>query len=124
MLTALLFGVSGLILSWVVGSKFLAFDLVQVLKCIGASNASGLATVLLVLELERLPWVKKHLFTRVATTWFFFYLFYFAGMLALSSELRSIKNLLFMLIPVILSNGFCIIVFGPIRDWMIRRRSF
>lgn len=123
MLTAILNGCIGLILSCGLGLLYLQLSWIDVLQAVFASNVGALVSLLLTLKGEQTPWVKSIFLGRSLKTWPFLMVFYFGISLALSPPLRDVHILLWMGFPLLLSTGFSLLLFGPIQDYCVSQRQ-
>ena len=85
------------------------------------SNAAGLFALLVTLKGERTSWARRVFFGKSRKTWPVFLCLYLAPMLALIPVLRTGMGFLWLFVPLVLSTGYCIIVFGPIQDYLVAR---
>jgi hypothetical protein len=116
-------GFLGAASAWLVGTRVLGLEDVEALRCVGASNAAGMAALLVTMQAERTVWVRRRLLTRGLYTWVLFLSTYFGMLLALAPALRSGRTFLILIFPVILSTGFTILAFGPIQDRIVARQQ-
>lgn len=114
-------GFLGIFASYLVGTKVLSLSTIEVGLSLFASNLGGLIALLVILQLEWQPWIKKNILTRSRRTWPIFLLIYYAVILLLVPVLRDGYRLLCMALPLGLGNGFAILIFGPIQDQLYRR---
>lgn len=120
MLLALFNCILGSALSFVIGLGLLHLRASQVLVSLVASQGSGLIALLLTLRAERITWIRGKVLNRSLKTWIFFAGLYIGLLLLFSPSLREPRVMAGLIVPLILSNGLCIIVFGPIQDWIVR----
>ena len=114
-------GFLGILISYLVGTRYLSLTAGEVGLSLFASNLGGLIALLVILQLEWKPWIKKNLLTRSRRTWPVFLSVYYAVILTVSPALRDLRVLLIMALPLALGNGFAILLFGPIQDQLYRR---
>ena len=119
--TAWACGFAGSISAWWLGTQVLALTDWNSLLCVLASNGAGMAALLLTLQSERRPWIRRHVLTRSWRTWTFFLSIYFGGMLLIAPPLREPRILAWLAIPLMASTGFTILIFGPIQDRLTKR---
>ena len=120
-MTAWFNGFLGVILVYAIASLRLGLSEVDAALCVVASNVSGLTSLLLYSAGGRRPWIRKHLLGGPFRTWTLFLIAYFGMMLLMAPALRDAENFKWLLIPVIMTTGFTILVFGPIQDELVAR---
>ena len=123
MIAAILNGCIGLALGLAVGKGLLGFTTLDTLGCLFVSNVAALISLVVTLQVELMDQKRKIWFTRSSKTWAFLCLIYFGIVLLLCPLLRDGRNLLILFVPMLLSTGFCILIFGPIQDQLVRRRQ-
>ena len=120
-------GTLGSLLSILTGIWILDFSLGNACLCILGANAAGMLSLLFTLEWEHgfsFRWSKNTSDLRATLhAWIFLSLSYLGSLLTFVPALRSLQAMLVMSLPLLLSLGFCILVFGPIRDTVVRRRQ-
>lgn len=115
---AFLNGLIGLGLGLAIGSNTLGLKNTDIFLCVLSSNVAFLIALLLTLQSER---VFKKWLNRSAKTWALVLTLYGSMLIVLAPPLRNLHTLLYLSIPLILSTGFAIMVFGPIQDHLVRR---
>lgn len=120
MISALLNGLVGLALCLGVGLYYVDLLPEEILYCVLVSNGAALVALLVTLKAEKYPWFKKK-FNRTLKTWGFLASLYYGMLLLLCPVLRDMQILLKMAFPLLISTGFCILVFGPIQDYFVRQ---
>ena len=123
MRVALMNGVVGLALTFWVGMEFLQMSPDRILLCILAIQISGLITVLTTLQSEQVGWMRRNFLNRSMKTWAFFIGLYLGISMLISPELRKLHTWLWLFVPLLLTNGFTCVFFGPIQDQIVRRRQ-
>jgi hypothetical protein len=114
-------GFIGLFVSLGLGTQILGFSVGDCLRLIVGSNFAGFTALLLILIGEGFPGIKRTLLRHGGWTWFFFASLYLGLLLGPAPELRSWRPFWILIVPLILSTGFIILLFGPIQDWRVRR---
>ncbi len=122
-MVAIILGLIGVILSTTLGREALSMDLGSIALCVGIAILSGLVSLLATLQAERSIWLKLHILTRSLWTWVFFLSWYFGLLLSLAPPLRSGHVFSMLILPLILCGGISIFLFGPMQDWIIRKRA-
>jgi hypothetical protein len=123
MTAALINGLLGFALTYAIGTHFLDLSSGEVLLSFLASNVSGFISVLLTLQAERTPWIRKRWLNRSLKTWALIISLYLSIMVALSPALRDFHTLVYLFIPLLLSTGFAILAFGPVQDFLVRKQQ-
>ncbi len=123
MKAALLNGTVGLVLSLVLGVGYLNLSTRDILLSILVSNLAALVSLVLTLQAEGIAWILKHVLNRSLKTWTLLVSLYMGILIALSPCLRAIEPFKYLIFPLILSSGYAIILFGPIQDYLVRRKQ-
>jgi putative effector of murein hydrolase LrgA (UPF0299 family) len=97
--------------------------LAEIVISILASNIAALLALLLTLRAEKVRWLVKVWMNRSLKTWSLTVTIYFLTLLSLSPVLRNWSILGPMILPLLLSTGFAMIVFGPIQDQLVRKEQ-
>jgi hypothetical protein len=121
MLSAIFNGCLGVTLAFVIGSRVLGLSAGEIGLCILASEISGLLSLLATLRMERVPFLRRYLINRSLKTWALFLCIYFGIILLIAPAMRDWRHWLWMTVPLMLGNGFVILLFGPIQDFLVRR---
>ena len=95
----------------------------EIAWALAAVILAGFLALLLTLQAESVPWIRRRVLNRSLVTWTFFLSVYYGVQLALAPMLREPRVLAWMSIPLVLSNGFSILAFGPLQDWVVARRQ-
>jgi hypothetical protein len=111
----------GLALAYAIGVFWLGLPVESVLLCILGVQISGFVALFSTTRLERIEWIKRRLMNRSLKTWAYFLTVYFGGMLWIAPPLREGRILGPLILPLILSNGLTIIIFGPLQDVLVRK---
>jgi hypothetical protein len=125
-MTAWLNGFMGATLLAAIGKGVLGWSTAEVLHALLGSCLGGTISLFGVLKAERVPWVRQRLLGRPLKVWFFFVSSFFGQVLAYVPHLRfwdHPRAFLLQLIPIMLCNGFTIVLFGPIQDRIVWRRQ-
>jgi hypothetical protein len=123
MVSALINGFIGLGLSLYVGIKHFDCSLSDVLSWVVASNLAGIVALLATLKAESVPWMRQNLLNHTLKTWSFLAILYFFLLVVISPPFQGFNHFFAMLIPLLFSQGFGIILFGPIQDSLVRRQQ-
>jgi hypothetical protein len=122
-MAAWLNGILGLLLALALGIGILEMSWFEILRCILSANLAAAGALMLILKLEATPWVRKKVLTRSLKTWVVFTGVFLGILLALSPALREPRAFGWLILPLILSTGFWILLFGPIQDRLVARRQ-
>lgn len=120
MIIALINGLIGLTLSIYIGTEVLDLSLLSSLNCVLAANIAGFTSLFCTLKAEKNRWIKRYLLNRILKTWIFLVFIFFGILFVVEPNLKNLKTLIYLLLPLILSTGFMIILFGPIQDALQR----
>lgn len=123
MRSAILNGVVGTALVFLVGIRVLGLSPPDLVVCILATQAAALVSLFFILKMERVIFVRQRLINRSLKTWILFLGVYFGVSLLLGRPLREPKTFLWLSVPLMLTTGFAIIVFGPIQDFFVGRNQ-
>jgi hypothetical protein len=121
MISALVNGIIGAILTVWVSTRYFDFSMSEGLKLVLFSNFAGAFTLGLTLWAERTTWIKDRILTNSIRTWALFSFAYFLPLLAFEPRLKDLRVFGGLVIPVIFCTGFMIIAYGPIQDFLTRR---
>ncbi|MBI3557287.1 MAG: hypothetical protein HY074_13570 [Deltaproteobacteria bacterium] len=120
-MTAWFNGFLGVILVYAIASLRLGLTEFEAALCVIASNVSGMVSLLLYSAAFRRPWIRKRVIGGPFRTWTLFLTAYFGFMLLMAPALRDPEHFKWLAIPVIMTTGFTILIFGPIQDRMVAR---
>jgi hypothetical protein len=112
-------GLTGAILSALIGHAVFGLGLLDVVISVVAANIGVLGSLLITLKCERTPWLRRHVLMAPAQTWALFLFCYSCISLGIAPPLRQLKVFAFMALPLLLTGGFAAIVFGPIQDFVV-----
>jgi predicted exporter len=118
---ALVMGTFGAFLTYWVGTHFCGLSTQDVVMAVLISNLSAFVTVLSVLALERQSDFRRRFMGSFVQVWAFMGLFYFGILLSLVPALREWKTLAILLLPLLLSIGWMLPLFGIAQDKLIAR---
>lgn len=121
MVTSLVNGFLGLILTLCIGIMALDLPPPQLILAVLTSNGAALAALLLTLKIERTPSIAKYKINGFFGSWSILTFLYFGTLLSLCPPLREIRCLTYLGFPLILSTGFSITLFGPIQDYLVSK---
>ena len=125
--SAWIFAVSGTFLTLLLTRSELSESWQRALELVGISNFAGFTALMMTVQLEVVPVVKKRLLNSTLRTWILMSAIYFSILLGFSPELRSLYHLTIFFLPLLLSTGFMMMVFGPLQDqivgWRWRKRK-
>jgi hypothetical protein len=116
-------GTIGVIATLVLGTTVLNLSWMNLVQALLVSQVAGVIGLLLTLQAEGVPWIRRHILRRSVMTWSFFLLIYFGILLGANPVLRDAKTLAWLIVPIILNQGWCILIFGPIQDQIVRRKQ-
>ncbi len=123
MKAAILSGLLGSFLSTAAGLRILNLSWDEVLFCIFSSNVAALIGLTLTLQIEKTSWFKKPKIPSALKTWSLLVAFYLGISVILATPLQSVDGFFILVLPLILSTGFSLVLFGPIQDYLIRRQQ-
>ncbi len=126
MKAALLMGFLGTFLCFGIGISKFEMSILDIGWSILSANISVLIALLGYLQLDRLPPSLKKWIRGGWKAWTLVVLFYMSIFLNLVPSMRDWQLLYSMLFPLVLSTGFAMIAFGPIRDrivWHYQRKE-
>jgi hypothetical protein len=113
----------GSFLSLLSGLQILNLKWDEVLLCVLCSNLAALVALLGTLQIEKTKWFKKPRIHNTLKAWLILGAIYLGILVSLSAPLQTFQNFAVLILPLILSTGFSIIVFGPIQDQLVRRQQ-
>jgi hypothetical protein len=116
-------GLIGLGLTFGIGTGVLNLSTPDLLLCSFVSILAGLISLLLTLQVEKIPAIRKNWLNRSLKTWTFLVSLYGGILLALAPPSRDFNSLKYLIFPLILQTGFSIILFGPIQDELVKRQQ-
>lgn len=123
MVSAMLNGIVGTLLVFWLGGRFWGLDLSFAACAVVASNLAGFVALLSTLALERRKLSRRILMGNALKTWLFLALLYGGSIALLIPELRDATRLAILFIPLVMSNGFMLPLFGKAQDALIRWES-
>jgi hypothetical protein len=110
---------TGLVL--ILGTQVLQWTIIDSIWAVVAANVAGFLSVIAILRLETFPTMKATLLKGSYRTWIVFSLLILAIVLGVCPPLRNVKAFALLFIPMCMSNGFQMLVFGPIQDRFVRK---
>jgi hypothetical protein len=113
----------GVLLTFWVGFHFFQLATEDILRGLIWANLAALISLLLTLKMEKIAWVRSHLLNRSLKTWLLLSSTYCGILLWGCSFLRSGIIFVTLFLPLLLSTGFAILIFGPIQDFLVRRQQ-
>jgi hypothetical protein len=120
MIMALFNTILGTTLSFAIGMRVVHLTAPQIILSVVASQVGGLIGLLVTLRAEKNPTIRKHILNRSLKTWTLLFAVYSGFLLLISPALRDLRAFAWMVVPLMISNGLCIIAFGPIQDRLVR----
>jgi hypothetical protein len=116
-------GTIGVIATLVLGTTVLHLSWMDLIRALLISQVAGVIGLIVTLQAESVPWIRRYILRRSIMTWSFFLLIYFGILLGGNPVLRDVKTLAWLVVPIILNQGWCILIFGPIQDQIVRRKQ-
>ncbi len=123
MTIAIVNGILGTTLCFILGLGFYDLSPSAIILAIFASNLAGFLSLMITLRAERIRWLRRYVLRQPSFTWFLLVFAYLAILLSVSPEMREPKTLAIFVGPLVLSTGFFIVIFGPIRDALMVRKQ-
>ncbi|MEO5970477.1 MAG: hypothetical protein ABIQ95_11170 [Bdellovibrionia bacterium] len=119
MKAALTNGLMGLIGSFGVGLYLLGMTNTDIFICIVASLVASLLSLMFTLNaVKSYPSTKKPN-ARLVRAWCILISIYLAILFLFAPPIRNAHTFLYLIFPLILTNGFSILIFGPIQDYLV-----
>ncbi len=112
-------GFLGLGAAALIGTRFLGLGFAQLLGAVVAVWLAGVLALVLVQEGMARPGLRRRFLGSSVRTWAFFLAVYFGTIFGLSPVLRDRAVFWPLFVPLVLVNGFSILVFGPYQDWRV-----
>ncbi|NBU21531.1 hypothetical protein EBS43_09035 [bacterium] len=122
MKAAILNGVLGSVLTLFIGQRYLGLSTSELVLMLGVANLSGLISLLLTLQIQRTQLYIRLPVVGFIKGWSVLLALFLIFLVPFFESLRDIKTLAVLLLPLGMSLGFSIIVFGPIQDFLVRYR--
>ena len=124
MKAAILNSMIGIMLSFLVGYKILDSSLFDTFLSIIGANCAGLVSLLFTLQLEKFAdKFERNYLKGNLRIWSFLLLTYSTVLVCLSPSIREFRSFILLFIPLLLSSGFSLIVFGSIQDRLVWREQ-
>jgi hypothetical protein len=119
-MVAIAVGLLASALSVAIGTRVLGLEMISMVWAIVASNIAGFVTVLTILTLERQGWVRRHhLLSNSTKAWTLFWFLSLGILCGLTPVLRSWHAWSVVGLPLILSSGLMIPLFGKVQDAIV-----
>lgn len=122
MIMALFNGTIGLSLCLFLGLQILHLSPFEIGVSVVIANSAALFSLFATLEAEKNLSLKKTLLKGVLKTWIFLSLLFFSILLGLCPWLRDLHTFSIFFLPLILSTGFSLALFGPLQDLWVKHR--
>jgi hypothetical protein len=109
-----------------IGHLLLDWTLPQIGRVFGASLLAGTIALFGILKAERFPAFRRIFMGRPLKVWVLFSSAFFGQVFLYAPELRpwlDLRAFALQLVPIMLSNGFTIVLFGPVQDRLVWRRQ-
>lgn len=123
MTVALVAGLVGTLLCLGLGTQSIHLSLSDILLSLVSSNIAALVSLMITLKAGQFPSPLKEWTAGMPRAWALLVSLYLGIQLALSPSLRGWEPMLYLGFPLLLSTGFAILAFGPIRDRMVRNHQ-
>src|SRR4051812_1208679 len=123
MTVAFVAGMVGSLISLVLGTQFLHLDVIDLVLSIFSSNLAALIALMITVQTPRFPSPLKEWTAGTFRAWILAVSVYLSILEVLSPLLRDWRSIFYLCFPLILSTGFGILVFGFIRDRMVRNQQ-
>ncbi len=123
MKAAIFNGLLGTFLSLAAGIQILNLSWYDILLCVLSSNLAALISLLGTLQIEKTSWFKKPKIPSAIKTWSILMSLYLGMILNMSPPLQTFQNFAVLILPLVLSTGFSILLFGPLQDQLVRRQQ-
>jgi hypothetical protein len=119
MKAALANGLIGLVGSFSVGLYLLGMNTGDIALCVIASMVAALLSLISTLKAVKSFPSSKSPNAKLTRAWIILVSFYLVVLFLLAPPLRDLKVFLYLIFPLILSNGFSILIFGPLQDYLV-----
>lgn len=123
MTVALITGMIGSAVTFIVGVYCFHLSVFDISLSLISSNVAAILSLFITLRSDCFPPPFKGWVTGTPKAWALLISLYFTLLLGMSPPLRDLETILYLSFPLVLSAGFAIIAFGPIRDKMIRNQQ-
>jgi hypothetical protein len=122
MKAALLNGILGSALTLFLGQTYLGIPWMDLLPTLFLANVAGLISLLLTLQIQRTKLYAQIPVKGFLKSWGFLISIFLMLLVPISKPLQEVRHLALLFLPLGMSLGFCILVFGPIQDFLVRYR--
>ena len=123
MVSALFCGTLGWVSGLWIGTHELGLTVLDALQMLTAASVAGFISVVTLTNIQWVPVIKRLFLTNISKTWVVFLSLFSGITYALSPRGLGLREFGWMALPLMLSTGFIIILFGPIQDRIVRRRQ-
>jgi hypothetical protein len=120
MASALMMGIFGAVLTHWLGAHYFAFEGIDSLWAVGASNVAGFFSLLLTLWLERRKAISRIFMSNALGAWAVLVVLDTFFLCALDPMLRTLPTLAVLFLPLVFATGFMLPLWGPTQDGLIR----
>lgn len=120
MIVAFVTALIGSLVSLAIGTQWLQCSISDVFYLLLNSNIAALIALIITLRADQFPSPFKEWAAGTPRAWALLVTLYTGILLSLSPILREQEPLFYLFFPLVLSSGFAILAFGPIRDRMVR----
>jgi hypothetical protein len=121
MKAAFLFATLGTALTWYLATQVLGWDWTFVPRGVFVANLAGFSSLLSTLAMERNPAAKATIVKNTLRTWSFITLYYMGVFCVLLPEMREVRPLAMLFLPLLLTTGIMMPLFGWVQDRLIAR---
>jgi hypothetical protein len=113
----------GVLVTGYLASQMFGWEWGFVARGILAANLAGFISLFCTLWLERRSAFKKGLLKGNLRTWAFLSSFYLIILLGVLPEVREVRPFFIFFLPLLLTTGFMMPLFGKAQDWTIAREQ-
>ena len=122
MKAAIFSGVLGSALTLFLGESYLGIHWIDLVPTLILANGVGLISLILTLQIQRTRLYSQIPIPGFLKSWALIISLFLMLLVPISKPLQSIHHLSVLLFPLSMSLGFCMIIFGPIQDFIVRYR--
>lgn len=122
MKAAIFSGVLGSALTFFLGESYLNIPWIDLVPTLFLANVMGLISLILTLQIQRTRLYSQIPVPGFLKSWALIVGLFLMLLVPISKPLQNVSSLLILLFPLGMSLGFCILVFGPIQDFIVRYR--
>lgn len=121
-MVALVIGFFGIFLSYSIGHLILDLSIFEISWGILVANIACLLALVFTLQIEKISWIREKVLNQSLKTWILLVAIYFLFLVGFAPQLRNFKNLMWLFVPLLMSEGIMILtVFGPIQDFIVKK---